>query len=286
MGSTSTFANLRRRFAPMIRPILEHVPPLRMVAVAMLKFKQKGYFERCGFQFELPSGDFGVTFEAESTGDYEPVTTQMVESLLEEGMTFIDIGAHVGLFTLPAIKWVGKSGRVVAFEPHPDNFAMLTRNVNENNLKAELVNAAVSDVTGEVQLHASAFNSGDHQTYYSNGRKGVGVTCITLDEFLQVGENIGLIKMDVQGAEAAAFHGMERVLKENKNIKIIWELSPSQLQNAGEDAASLLAWLKALGFVCTMIDDVSGDVQVVTTEELMNLCPHDSYMNILSQRNG
>lgn len=286
MGSTSTFANLRRRFAPMIRPILEHVPPLRMVAVAMLKFKQKGYFERCGFQFELPSGDFGVTFEAESTGDYEPVTTQMVESLLEEGMTFIDIGAHVGLFTLPAIKWVGKSGRVVAFEPHPDNFAMLTRNVNENNLKAELVNAAVSDVTGEVQLHTSAFNSGDHQTYYSNGRKGVGVTCITLDEFLQVGENIGLIKMDVQGAEAAAFHGMERVLKENKNIKIIWELSPSQLQNAGEDAASLLAWLKALGFVCTMIDDVSGDVQVVTTEELMNLCPHDSYMNILSQRNG
>jgi FkbM family methyltransferase len=286
MGSTSTFANLRRRFAPMIRPILEHVAPLRMVAVAMLKIKQKGSFERCGFQFELPSGDFGVTLEAESTGDYEPVTTQMVESMLEEGMTFIDIGAHVGLFTLPAKKWVGKSGRVVAFEPHPDNFAMLTRNANENNLTAELVNAAVSDVTGEVQLHTSTFNSGDHQIYHSNGRKGVEVSCIKLDDFLQEGEKVDLIKMDVQGAEAAAFHGMERVLKENQKIKIIWELSPSQLQNAGADAASLLAWLKALGFVCTMIDDVSGDVQVVTTEELMNLCPHDSYMNILSQRNA
>jgi FkbM family methyltransferase len=286
MGRTSTFANLRRRFAPMIRPILEHVAPLRMVAVAMLKIKQKRSFERSGFQFELPSGDFGVTLEAESTGDYEPVTTQMVESMLEEGMTFIDIGAHVGLFTLPAKKWVGKSGRVVAFEPHPDNFAMLTRNANENNLTAELVNAAVSDVTGEVQLHTSTFNSGDHQIYHSNGRKGVEVSCIKLDDFLQEGEKVDLIKMDVQGAEAAAFHGMERVLKENQKIKIIWELSPSQLQNAGADAASLLAWLKALGFVCTMIDDVSGDVQVVTTEELMNLCPHDSYMNILSQRNA
>ncbi len=286
MGSTSTFAKLRRRLAPMIRPILEHVTPLRMVAVAMLKIKQKGRFERCGFQFELPSGDFGVTLEVESTGDYEPVTTQMVESMLEEGMTFIDIGAHVGLFTLPAKKWVGNSGRVVAFEPHPDNYAMLTRNANENNLTAELVNAAVSDVTGEVQLHTSTFNSGDHQIYHSTGRKRVGVTCIKLDEFLQEGEKVDLIKMDVQGAEAAAFHGMERVLKENQNIKIIWELSPSQLQNAGADAASLLAWLKALGFVCTMIDDVSGDVQVVTTEELMNLCPHDSYMNILSQRNA
>ena len=286
MGSTSTFANLRRRLAPMIRPILEHVAPLRMIAVAMLKIKQRSRFQRCGFQFELPSGDFGVTLEAESTGDYEPVTTQMVQSMLEEGMTFIDIGAHVGLFTLPAKKWVGKSGRVVAFEPHPDNFAMLTRNANENNLTAELVNAAVSDVTGEVQLHASTFNSGDHQIYHSGSRKGVGVTCIKLDEFLQEGEKVDLIKMDVQGAEASAFHGMERVLKENQKIKIIWELSPAQLQNAGADAASLLAWLKALGFVFTMIDDVSGDVQVATTEELMNLCPHDSYINILSQRNA
>ena len=286
MGSTSTFANLRRRFAPMIRPILEHVAPLRIVAVAMLKIKQKGRFQRCGFQFELPCGDFGVTLEAESTGEYEPVTTQMVESMLEEGMTFIDIGAHVGLFTLPAKKWVGKSGRVVAFEPHPDNFAMLTRNTNANNLTAELVNAAVSDVTGEVQLHTSTFNSGDHQIYQSSNRKGVEVACVTLDEFLQEGERVDLIKMDVQGAEAAAFHGMERVLQDNQAIKIIWELSPSQLQVAGADAASLLAWLEALGFGFTMIDDVSGDVQGVTAEELMNLCPHDSYMNILSQRNA
>jgi len=286
MGSTSTFANLRRRLAPMIRPVLEHFTPLRAFAVALLKLKQKGSMERCGFNFELPSGDFGVTLEAESTGDYEPATTRMVESLLDEGMTFIDIGAHVGLFALPASKWVGDSGRVVAFEPHPDNFAMLSRNVKANNCDVRLVNAAVSDVGGEVQLQISTFNSGDHQIYKSANRKGVAVTCLTLDDHFSSGEKVDLIKMDVQGAEAAAFHGMERLLRDNNAIKVIWEMSPSQLKDAGADASELLAWLANLGFEFTLIDDVTGDVQEATVEEILERCPTDSYMNILSKRDG
>ena len=106
-----------------------------------------------------------------------------------------------------------------------------------------------------------------------------------LDAFLPKGDKVDLIKMDVQGAEAAAFYGMERVLIENQSIKVIWELSPAQLHDAGADATSLLAWLEKLGFTFTLIDDVSGEVQSASAKEVMNQCPHDSYMNILSQRN-
>ncbi|HJN71310.1 MAG TPA: hypothetical protein QF528_01835, partial [Phycisphaerales bacterium] len=67
----------------MIRPILEHFPPLRIMAVAILKIKQRGAMNRCGLEFELPSGDFGVTLEAESTGEYEPVTTHIMQSILK-----------------------------------------------------------------------------------------------------------------------------------------------------------------------------------------------------------
>ena len=275
---------MRRRLAPLIRPVLEHVAPLRMMAVAMLKIKQRGRMERCGLKFELPSGDFGVTLEAESTGEYEPVTTHIMQSILKEGMTFIDIGAHVGLFALPASKWVGKNGRVVAFEPHPANFEMLSRNVRTNKLKVELINAAVSDVAGTVKLHASTFNSGDHQIYQSGNRKGIPVECIILDDFIGSNERVDLIKMDVQGAEAAAFIGMERVLRNNPSIKVIWELSPSQLKDAGADAATLLEWLASLDFSFTIVDDVTGDVQPATVDEVLKRCPSDSYMNILSQR--
>jgi FkbM family methyltransferase len=209
-----------------------------------------------------------------------------MQTLLKEGMTFIDIGAHVGLFTLPAAKWVGKTGRVVGFEPHPANFEMLSKNAKANHVNVELVNAAVSDVAGTVQLHPSTFNSGDHQIYQSGNRKGVTVACVKLDEFISSDERVDLIKMDVQGAEAAAFHGMERVLRNNASVKVIWELSPSQLKDAGADAATLLGWLESLGFGFTIVDDATGDVLPATSEDILLKCPVDSYMNILSQRNA
>ena len=286
MSKANTFSGIRRRFAPLIRPILERISPVRAIAVGILKCKQKGRFERFGLAFVLPSGDFGVTLETESTGDYEPVTTQLIKSMLKEGMTFIDIGAHVGLFALPASAWVGEGGRVVAFEPHPDNFSLLVRNAESNGIEIEMVNAAVSDRSGNVQLHASAFNSGDHQLFHTGRRKEFTVACVTLDEFIEQGSRVDMIKIDVQGAEAAVFRGMQRILTENDAVTIIWELSPSQLHEAGERAEALLNWLGEMGFSFTIVDDVSGDVQPATISEVLERCPSDSYVNIMSNRNA
>jgi len=287
MTTSSSFGNLRRRLAPMIRPILEHFPPVRMFATRLLRMKQSGFLQRCGMEFVLPSGDFGVTLEAESTGEYEPVTTQLLEKLLEEGMTFVDIGAHVGLFTLPASNWVSDSGRVVAFEPHPDNYLMLTENISRNSLgnNIETNQCAVSDGTNPVQLYTSTFNTGDHQLFHKGRRKTIEVTCTTLDNYFPVGARVDVIKMDVQGAEGAAFRGMRRVLQENDSIQVIWELSPSQLKDAGTSAMELLKWLEALSFNFTIVDDTSGNVTKATIEEVLKSCPRDSFVNILCNRN-
>ncbi len=286
MSNSTTFGNLRRRLAPIIRPILEHFPPARFIAVRLLKLKQVGKIHRCGLDFTLPSGDFGVTLEAESTGEYEPVTTKLLESLLCEGMTFVDIGAHVGLFTLPAVKWVGHSGRVIAFEPHPGNYEMLKKNIEANQYatRIESNQFAVSDVTGQVHLHMSTFNTGDHQLFHKGGRNTVEVSCTTLDDYLAVGEKVDVIKMDVQGAEAAAFRGMRRVLEDNKSIKIIWELSPTQLQDAGSSTDEILEWLSSLSFDFTIVDDATGEIKEAKASEIKKRCPSDSYVNILCAR--
>ena len=286
MSTSKTFGNLRRRLAPMIRPILEHFPPARYVAVGLLKRKQAGKLHRCGLDFTLPSGDFGVTLEAESTGEYEPLTTKLLESLLDEGMTFVDIGAHVGLFTLPAVAWVGQTGRVIAFEPHPGNYEMLEMNIQANNYtdRIETNQSAISDVTGQVQLHMSTFNTGDHQLFHKGGRNTVEVSCTTLDDYLAIGEQVDVIKMDVQGAEAAAFRGMRRVLEDNTSIQIIWELSPAQLQDAGSSTDEILEWLSSLSFSFTIVDDATGEIKKANAEEIKNECPLDSYINILCGR--
>jgi len=287
MKTSSSFGNLRRKLAPLIRPIFERCPPVRFVAVRLLKMKQSGKMHRCEMDFVLPSGDFGVTLEAESTGEYEPATTSLLESLLQEGMTFVDVGAHVGLFAVPATKWVEESGRVVAFEPHPDNYNMLLQNIESNQcpVQVDAIQSAVSDISKTVHLHTSAFNTGDHQLFHQGGRRTIEVPCTTLDAFFATGERVDVIKMDVQGAEAAAFRGMQRVLEENRAIQIVWELSPAQLEDAGSSATKLLVWLEELGFAFTIVDDATGSVLRATMSEVLQACPHDSYVNILCGRN-
>lgn len=283
-----TFTSLRSRLAPLIRPILERCPPIRFVAVGMLKMKQSGRLQRCGMEFTLPCGDFGVTLEAESTGSYEPLTTSTIESILTEGMTFVDIGAHVGLFSLPALHWVGTSGKVISFEPHPDNYVMLLENASRNNVDERLlaVQSAISDTNEVVKLHTSTFNTGDHQLFHSGGRKCIEVECTTLDHYFPAGTKVDLIKIDVQGAEAKAFEGMKRVLTDNHDIQIIWELSPSQLEGAGSSASEVLHWLANLDFTFSSIDESKKNLQVMTIGEILQTCPHDSFLNILSSRHG
>ena len=283
-----TFTSIRSRLAPLIRPILERCPPVRFLAVGMLKMKQSGRLRRCGMEFALPCGDFGVTLEAESTGSYEPLTTSTIESILTEGMTFVDIGAHVGLFSLPALHWVGTSGKVISFEPHPDNYVMLLENASRNQLDDRLiaVQSAVSDTNEIVKLHTSTFNTGDHQLFHTGARDSIEVECTTLDHYFPAGTKVDVIKMDVQGAEAKAFTGMKRVLTDNRDIQIIWELSPSQLENAGSSASEVLHWLANLDFSFSSIDEAKQNIQVRTIEEILQACPHDSFLNILSSRHG
>ena len=63
---------------------------------------------------------------------WEPEETKLVSRLLEEGDVFVDVGANLGYFTLIASDAVGKTGRVFAFEPEPNNFSLLQKNVEVN----------------------------------------------------------------------------------------------------------------------------------------------------------
>ncbi len=286
MATASAFAKLRRRLAPFIRPLLERCPPIRAAALGILRRRHRDAIEIDGYTFRVEAADFGVTLELESTGAYEPLTRRTLSSLLGPGMTFVDIGAHVGLFAVPASQWVSPEGQVFAFEPHPGNRSLLEENIAANDCPGvTVIPSAVSDQVGSVSLHVSAFNTGDHQLFGTHrGRRTVEVQCTTLDDFFQSGTRINIIKMDVQGAEGAAFRGMRRVLADNPSIVIIWELSPSQLRSAGDDAAAVLQWLVDAGFDLSLIDDASDAVTRGTVEEILQQCPDDSYMNILCRR--
>ena len=116
--------------------------------------------------------------------------------------TVVDIGAHIGLFTLFASK-VLQAKRIVSVEPDPWNFELLAKNTADNHLGGvTLVRAAISGVSGERWIHLSSSNTGGH-SFYARGGSSRLVRAVSLfDLFKSSGiSECSLLKMDCEGAE-------------------------------------------------------------------------------------
>jgi FkbM family methyltransferase len=123
-------------------------------------------------------------------------------SLVRQGDTVVDVGAHIGTFTVPLARAVGPTGRVIAFEPIPKNFEVLTENVEQNGLArtVTLVQTAVSDRSLGLKAVPFTGNTGGVHLV-----EGGDLECITLDSFEL--EKVDLIKIDVEGMEHQVLTG-------------------------------------------------------------------------------
>lgn len=158
-------------------------------------------------------------------GSDEPEYMRLHE-WLETGDTVIDIGANFGSYTLRMSELVGASGRVLAFEPVPQTFAMLVRalarancrNVTAFNLACSNGNGAVSmsvpddHLTGENLYQASISNSGPSLT---------PVLCVRVDDLPLPFGNLRLVKIDAEGQDALVIEGMWHVISQRLPILIV-----------------------------------------------------------------
>jgi FkbM family methyltransferase len=138
------------------------------------------------------------------------------------GGTYIDVGANIGLTTIPVARLPEMS--VTSIEPGPDNFRYLSRNIAVNcpGATIQLIEAAVLDQAGTVDFELDANNHGDHRVHYSraNGlydeasRPIIKVRAMRLDDLLESGPLPPplAIKLDTQGAEARIFAGGPKVI--------------------------------------------------------------------------
>jgi FkbM family methyltransferase len=189
--------------------------------------------EICGETFDLDVADLtghapfflGVPYEKDLT---------LLVSALQPGDTFIDVGANIGYFTVLAARRVGDTGRVYAFEPHPDARAQLAANVARNGVadRVEICSDALSDADGcAVEL----FVPGQESTLAtlrpptaavpaSEFTRSIPVRTTTLDAWLRTHPcDPALIKMDVEGAEDLVFRGMENTLRSHPPRRIVCE---------------------------------------------------------------
>lgn len=171
-------------------------------------------------------------------GLYERFETDLVKRILKPGMTFVDCGAHIGYYSVLAASLVGPSGRVIAYEPAPENLATLRRNVERFRPLVEIREAALSDIPGWGHLYVSKANSGDHRLFKTQGWDEIPVRVLTLDSDLYLLQRpVDFIKIDVQGLECAVLHGGRETIRQSPNLIGIVEFAPWHLRQAARTSA-------------------------------------------------
>jgi len=149
------------------------------------------------------------------------------QELLKEGMNVIDVGAHLGTYTILAAEKVGESGKVISVEPEFKNYRQLLENIKLNNFKNVISrNMALGKHVGLAKLYIQSCGSGGHSLVFknSNGPKSfIKVKVKTMDNMVEeLGLNkIDVIKIDAEGAEMLVLEGSKKTLKNNPNMKII-----------------------------------------------------------------
>ncbi|WMW66264.1 FkbM family methyltransferase [Nitratidesulfovibrio liaohensis] len=208
---------------------------------------------------------------------------ELLRQYVRPGMTVVDVGANIGVYTRFFSRLVATSGRVYAFEPALLNFAHLQKNVG-HFANVTLIHAAVGCCNGIIQLFVSEELNVDHRTFNSgDGRKAVDVPVVSLDEYFTAGHHVDLIKIDVQGYELSVLEGASRVLSENHDIKVLMEFWPYGLAKAAVSPQSVIELIKSFGFELWMTNG-SGSVPFDGTGLDSNNINH--YCNLIASKHA
>jgi FkbM family methyltransferase len=202
------------------------------------------------FKMLVDTSDVSIT-PALFTKNYEMQETKFFKGIVKEGMTVVDIGAHIGSYTLLASRQVGVSGKVYAFEPNPTNFNLLLRNIKLNHINNVVaVNKAVSNTNDSHRLFIDRKFSGSHSLAVNNletkdKAESIIVETMTLDSYFD-DTRIDLIKIDAQGAEGLILEGGYKTFKNTASI--LMEFWAYGIRNFGHKPEELLEKLYKLGF--------------------------------------
>ncbi|MGH9933429.1 MAG: FkbM family methyltransferase [Pyrinomonadaceae bacterium] len=194
---------------------------------------------------------------------YEPRYVRVLRSLVGEGQTIFDIGANIGFYSVLFSCWVGSAGKVIAFEPDPDNLKLLERNLGGNKCtNVSIRNRALAGTPGSATFTMDpATGATGHvgvgptygETLFGSGREIlVNVKVSSLDHEAELWGPPDLVKMDVEGGEFDVLSGGTAVLQQNRPL-LVSELSNNEKHGPG-NASDAVRLLKDLDYVMWDLD--------------------------------
>jgi FkbM family methyltransferase len=196
---------------------------------------------------------------------WEPETVAFFKRVVRPGDRVLDIGAHVGYYTRLFARLVGPAGKVVAIEPHPENFRLLEENTKKFSQVIRLNVAAgesedegtlydaMNSINASLRLHESKREmmvdhySGElyKRALFGFPVRNYKIKIVELDKVLS-SDRFRIAKIDIEGAECIAIRGMSRIMSELQII--VFELDRGNLETFGFRPRDLVNLIWNAGF--------------------------------------
>lgn len=248
----SYFAKLERRLEEIVSYFVVRTPPRHQIRSAYLGDHTAIALLHGVYLIYVDTRGIDIAPHLLMHGDWEPDDLGLFARMIRPGDTVLDVGAHLGVYSVVGAAATGATGQVHSFEPNP-RLAQLQRKsvlVNGFGERAMLHEVAVGAAEGMAELvFTDEWAGGGHLSVSDVAGQGHRVRVVALDDiFTDPNFRIGVMKMDVEGTEGRALQGMRQILARSPEARILMEFAPAIMAAQGFPAPDVLAFLAGLGF--------------------------------------
>lgn len=219
-----------------------------------------------GGKLIIETRDYNIAPHLLMDGVWDNHITTWMQHALHPGDVFVDVGANIGYFTVLGASLVGPAGRVVAVEAHPALVPLLRRNVATNWF---IDSVTVWHRAAWSETATLTFRQRDRYTASSSvgaveperliklddTETEVEVPAVRVDELIGDLERVDVLKVDVEGSEVRALTGLETTLRRNRDLRLVLEWSPGQIETVGDAPETLVDLLVDHGMHLWLLDD-------------------------------
>ena len=221
------------------------------------------------FDLYVQEHDWDIGENLIETKLYEPHVTSFLKEHLQEGMTFVDVGANIGFFTLTAATKVGKSGKVIAVECNPRNVELIYMSLHRNELDHVTVYPFAVGDTQKLMSFSWGFSNGFVDELLKNDEEAFIVQAVTLDSLLKNETRVDVVKMDIEGSEAKAWQGMQETIAKHHPV-FLMEFFPALLERvSGVKGDEFLNSVFASGYSAGVLRREQEMVTTQSTSEVI-----------------